>query len=48
MESDHLKKSNRYVNDLRRLKYQQSQVKNARSSLLPFGVAAIFLCIAGI
>ena len=30
------------------MNYQQGQVKNARSGLLPFVIAAIFLIIAGI
>ncbi|MDC1118895.1 inorganic phosphate transporter, partial [Alphaproteobacteria bacterium] len=48
MKKNHLKQSNRYINDLRRMNYQQGQVKNARSGLLPFAIAAIFLIIAGI
>ena len=48
MKNNQLKQSNRYINDLRRMNYQQDQVKNARSGLLPFVIAAIFLIIAGI
>ena len=48
MKKTQLKQSNRYINDLRRMNYQQGQVKNARSGLLPFVIAAIFLIIAGI
>ena len=48
MKKNQLKQSNRYINDLRRMNYQQGQVKNARSGLLPFVIAAIFLIIAGI
>ena len=48
MKKTQLKQSNRYINDLHRMNYQQGQVKNARSGLLPFVIAAIFLIIAGI
>lgn len=42
------KLSNRYVNDLRRLMFVQSEVTQLRGRLLPFTVAAIFLLIVGI
>ncbi|MEK9718619.1 MAG: inorganic phosphate transporter, partial [Candidatus Puniceispirillum sp.] len=45
---DPLKQSNRYVNDLRRMDYQQGQVKSVFAGFLPFVVSAIFLCIVGI
>jgi len=48
MKKNLLKQSNRYINDLRRMDYQQEQIKSARSGLLPFVIAAIFLIIAGI
>ena len=48
MKKNQLKQSNRYINDLLRMDYQQGQVKSARSGLLPFVIAAIFLIIAGI
>ena len=48
MEKNRLKQSNRYINDLRRMDYLHGQVKNVRSRLLPFVIAAIFLIIAGI
>ena len=48
MEKKQLKQSNRYINDLRRMNYLHGQVKNVRSRLLPFVIAAIFLIIAGI
>ena len=48
MEKNQLKQSNRYINDLRRMNYLHGQVKNVRSRLLPFVIAAIFLIIAGI
>ena len=48
MKKNQLKQSNRYINDLRRMYYQQEQIKSARSGLLPFVIAAIFLIIAGI
>lgn len=48
MKKNQLKQSNRYINDLLRMDYQQGQVKSARSGLLPFMIAAIFLIIAGI
>ncbi|MDB2532252.1 inorganic phosphate transporter, partial [Alphaproteobacteria bacterium] len=48
MEKNQQKQSNRYINDLRRMDYLHGQVKNVRSRLLPFVIAAIFLIIAGI
>ena len=48
MENKQRKQSNRYINDLRRINYLHGQVKNVRSRLLPFVIAAIFLIIAGI
>ncbi|MDC3193183.1 inorganic phosphate transporter, partial [Alphaproteobacteria bacterium] len=48
MEKNQQKQSNRYINDLRRMDYLHGQVKNVRSRLLPFIIAAIFLIIAGI
>src|SRR6056300_2030565 len=48
MEKNQQKQSNRYINDLRRMDYLYGQVKNVRSRLLPFVIAAIFLIIAGI
>jgi hypothetical protein len=46
MEKNQQKQSNRYINDLRRMDYLHGQVKNVRSRLLPFVIAAIFLIIA--
>ena len=48
MQKNRLKQSNRYINDLRRMDYLHGQVKNVRSRLLPFVIAAIFLIIASI
>ena len=48
MDKNELEQSNRYINDLRRMNYLHGQVKNVRSRLLPFVIAAIFLIIAGI
>lgn len=48
MKNNQIKKSNRYINDLRRIGFQQGQVINARSSFLPFAIAAVFLCFIGI
>ena len=39
--------SNRYVNDLRRFDFTNSQVLNFRGRLLPFTIAAVFLVLAG-
>ena len=45
---DPLKQSNRYVNDLRRMDYQQGQVKSVFAGFLPFVISGIFLCIVGV
>ena len=43
MENLKKDKTKRYVNDLRRFGYTQSQAIQARSSLIPIGLALIFL-----
>lgn len=48
MKNDQIDQSNRYINDLRRLEYTHGQVKQRRTTLLPFTVAALFLVVAGI
>ena len=48
MKPSPIKRSNRYVNDLRRLHFSHDQVKQRRIVLLPFTIAALFLVIAGI
>ncbi|MBT6416586.1 inorganic phosphate transporter, partial [Candidatus Puniceispirillum sp.] len=48
MKNNQIDQSNRYINDLRRLDYTHSQVKQRRTTLLPFTIAALFLVIAGI
>ncbi len=42
------KHENRYVNDLRRMSYIAGETKSLRTQLLPFGLAAVFLILAGI
>ncbi|KPB00573.1 inorganic phosphate transporter [Ahrensia marina] len=39
---------NRYVNDLRRIEYGQSQFFNLRSIVVPLGLSVIFLAVVGL
>jgi PiT family inorganic phosphate transporter len=48
MDNKQIKQSNRYVNDLRRMDYKAGQVKSLFSGLMPFFIAALFLCLVGI
>lgn len=41
------KPENRYVNDLRRIKFAQAQVFKTKSVLLPLGISALFLAVVG-
>ena len=45
MKKNQLKQSNRYINDLLRMDYQQGQVKSARSGLLPFVIGLLQLVL---
>jgi PiT family inorganic phosphate transporter len=38
---------NRYVNDLRRFGFSQEQVLKARTSIVPIGLALLFLAFVG-
>ena len=38
----------RYVNDLRRLRYSQSQVVRVRSTIVPIGIALLFLSLVAV
>ncbi|MEK9935611.1 MAG: inorganic phosphate transporter [Rhodobiaceae bacterium] len=48
MSNRQVRQSNRYINDLRRVDYQHGEVKKLFSGLLPFVLAALFLCFVGI
>ena len=48
MKNSQIDQSNRYINDLRRLDYRFGQVKQRRTTLLPFTIAGLFLVVAGI
>ena len=48
MPNKNQKSSGRYVNDLKRFSFAQSEVKQLRGRLLPFTLAGLFLIFAGI
>ena len=48
MKTNQIKKSNRYVNDLRRASFLRSQVTTVRSNFLLISVGIIFIVFAGI
>ena len=48
MKNKQIKKSNRYVNDLRRIGYSGAQVTSVRSGFLPISISLIFIVCAGI
>ena len=48
MKNKQIRKSNRYVNDLRRIGYSGAQVTSVRSGFLPISISLIFIVCAGI
>ena len=47
MTAPHKKLENRYVNDLRRYGYGQSQFFSLRNVLVPIGLSIVFLALVG-